>query len=60
MKNKNYTELETEPVEFSLRSKVGKIISPEDINSVPAQIEGLINEQEYEALRREIMRSFSR
>ena len=45
IKNKRYKELDIEPKELSIRSKMGLIISPEELNSIPQSLAYLIAEQ---------------
>ena len=46
IKNDQYKELGIEPLELSLRSKIGKIVSPENIENIPSLIDGLILNKE--------------
>jgi len=45
IRNENYRELGLEPIELSLRSELGIIVSPEEVATVPAKIEALISEK---------------
>jgi YidC/Oxa1 family membrane protein insertase len=40
--NQRYTELGIEPLELSLRSEIGVVLSPEEVESVPQVISDLI------------------
>lgn len=42
IKNDHYEELGIEPLELSLRSSIGKIVSPENIENIPGIIDELI------------------
>lgn len=42
IKNEQYEELGIEPLELSLRSKIGKIVSPENIDNIPCILDELI------------------
>ena len=42
IKNDQYEELGIEPLELSLRSKIGKIVSPENIDNIPSILDELI------------------
>lgn len=46
IKNQRFKELGIEPLEISLRSKIGKIISPEEIQNVPKIISELMSNRE--------------
>ena len=46
VRNDDWERLNIEPLESSIRTKIGKIISPQDINSLPRVIEGMIDNQE--------------
>jgi hypothetical protein len=46
IRNENFQELGIEPLELSLRSELGIVVSPEEIESVPKIIETLISEKE--------------
>jgi CDP-glycerol glycerophosphotransferase (TagB/SpsB family) len=45
IRNENYQELGLEPIELSLRSEIGILVSPEDLATVPEKIETLISEK---------------
>jgi hypothetical protein len=45
IRNENYQELGLEPIELSLRSEIGILVSPEDLATVPEKIEKLISEK---------------
>ena len=49
--NPRYSELDIEPLELSLRSKLGVIISPEQLVKVPQIITSLISEKNKYAQR---------
>ena len=46
VRNPDWERLNIEPLESSIRTKIGKIISPHDIKSLPRIIEGMIDNQE--------------
>lgn len=46
VRNDDWERLNIEPLESSIRTKIGKIISPQDINSLPRVIEGMIDNRE--------------
>jgi len=46
VRNDDWERLNIEPLESSIRTKIGKIISPQDINSLPGVIEGMIDNRE--------------
>ena len=46
IRNENYQELGVEPIELSLRSELGVVMSPEKVDSIPEKIETLISEKE--------------
>jgi len=46
IKNKRYTEQGIEPLELFLRSKIGMIVSPEKLDSVPQSVATLIADKE--------------
>ncbi len=41
IRNENYSELDIEPLELSIRSRVGELISPNELEKVPQEIEKL-------------------
>ncbi len=41
IRNENYNELDIEPLELSIRSKIGVIVSPENLDTIPKVIEKL-------------------
>ena len=41
VRNPHYKEIPLEPLDFSIRSKIGLIISPNDLSSVPDKIESI-------------------
>lgn len=43
VRNKNYMELELKPMEVSIRTEVGMILSPEKIDNAPAIIDSLLS-----------------
>ena len=43
VRNPDWERLNIEPLESSIRTKIGKIISPQEINSLPGVIEGMID-----------------
>ncbi len=43
VRNKNYMKLELEPMEVSIRTEVGMILSPEKIEEAPAMIDSLLS-----------------
>jgi YidC/Oxa1 family membrane protein insertase len=45
IRNENYQELGLEPIELSLRSELGILVSPEDVATVPDKIQILISEK---------------
>ncbi len=45
IRNENYRELGLDPIELSLRSELGIIVSPEDVATVPDKIEILLSEK---------------
>jgi len=45
IKNSRYEELGIEPIELSLREKIGVVVSPKELNTIPQVIEKLINEK---------------
>jgi hypothetical protein len=45
--NLQFKELNIEPLELSLRSKLGVVVSPEDLKNVPEEIIKLIERKEY-------------
>ncbi len=45
IKNEKYKELDIEPLELLLRSKIGVVVSPKDLEKVPQVIEQLITEK---------------
>lgn len=45
IKNPRYKELGIEPIELSLRKKIGVVVSPKELNIIPQVIEKLINER---------------
>lgn len=48
IRNKDYKELDIEPIELSLRPKFGKIVSPENLKAIPKTIQDLYkNNLEY-------------
>jgi len=46
VRNKDYQELNIEPMEVKLRSKMGRIVSPENIEHIPDVIHSLIEDQQ--------------
>lgn len=46
IRNENYQELGIEPIELYLRSKIGIVVSPENVDTVPEQIENLMAEKD--------------
>ncbi|MBW8000499.1 MAG: hypothetical protein FVQ80_00560 [Planctomycetes bacterium] len=46
IKNDRFKELEIEPIELSVRTKIGLVLSPEKIDEVPQCIKKLLTEQE--------------
>ncbi len=42
VRNENYGELGIEPLEISIRSQIGKIVSPDELDKVPEVIESLL------------------
>jgi hypothetical protein len=58
IRNPNWQELGIEPIESSIRSQVGEIVSPEALNGAPAAIERLLAEPErFRARMRELRES---
>jgi len=65
IRNENYQELGMEPIELSLRSDLGILVSPEDLATVPDKIEILISEKKkyierIALLRKKYVYSFGR
>jgi len=47
IKNERFKELGIEPLELTLRTQIGKTVSPQNVRSVPALIEELLKNGEY-------------
>ena len=46
IRNKNWQELDIEPIESSIREQVGSILSPVSLDEAPARIQSLLQQQE--------------
>ncbi len=46
IRNAKYKELGIEPIELFLRSEIGIVVSPDDLDSIPQNIETLLKEKE--------------
>jgi CDP-glycerol glycerophosphotransferase (TagB/SpsB family) len=46
IRNENFQELDIEPIELSLRSEIGVVLSPKQIEFIPEKIQHLISEKE--------------
>ncbi|MBC8390985.1 MAG: hypothetical protein H8E17_00245 [Deltaproteobacteria bacterium] len=42
IRNQKYKELDIEPLELAMRSEIGIILSPEELNTIPQVIEKLL------------------
>ncbi len=56
IRNEKYTELDIEPLELQIRSKVGEIVSPDDLDLLPQAIEKLIADRQNYQDRIKILR----
>ena len=54
VKNADYKSLGLEPFELSVRHKIGVLVQPDNIISIPSVIETLLNEKD--SFKREIMK----
>jgi YidC/Oxa1 family membrane protein insertase len=46
IRNPNYQELGIEPLELSLRTQIGVVVAPSDIDSIPQTVEKLRSQTE--------------
>ncbi|HJL80895.1 MAG: CDP-glycerol glycerophosphotransferase family protein [Gammaproteobacteria bacterium] len=64
VRNPNWEEIKSEPLEMSIREKVGRIISPSELEELPSTIDELLNDDQLfsdqiESLREEFVYNLS-
>ena len=65
VRNPNWREIQSEPLEMSIREKVGRVICPSKLDELPSSISQLLNEDQFsssliKSLREEFIYNLSR